>query len=363
MLSIKKISTRNEFSKLKGDWTALLKKNRGDTVFLTWEWMYTWWEYFQQNKKLFILAIYDKSEKLVAIAPLCINKKKIGGIPVLKYIKFLGTMPISSDHLDFIIYKGMERKVLGAIVEYLFQEKRWDFCLLTNIPTDSLTGRLLKEIMRNRSFQSEISQVCPYIPLPDQIEDFYLSLSRNMRNTIKRRRRNLFKKYDNVEFLAWENPDEIDSAMEKMFELHEKRWMAVDHEGNLTRSDVREFHKKIAGTFLNSDMLRLYFLRVQEKDVAALYFFKYNNKLFYYQGGWDSELFRDHVGSVLTNLVIEDAIEKGYSEYDFLRGTEDYKTRLTNKKREEVDIYILNSFNARVYLLFRNIYHKMKKRR
>jgi hypothetical protein len=288
------------------------------------------------------------------------DKKKIGGISILKYIKFLGTMPISSDHLDFIIYKGMERKVLGAIVEYLFQENRWDFCLLSNIPVVSLTGRLLKRIMGNRPFQSDISQVCPYIPLPSRIEDFHSTLSGNMRNTIKRRRRNLFKKYDKVEFVEWKNPDEIDSAMEKMFELHEKRWMVVNHKGNLTRSDVREFQRKIARMFLNSDMLRLYFLRVQGKDVAVLYIFKYNNRLFYYQGGWDPEWSSDRVGSILTHFVIEDAIEKGFSEYDLLRGIEDYKTRLTDKKREEINIFILNSLYAKIYLFFRNLYHKMR---
>ena len=181
-----------------------------------------------------------------------------------------------------------------------------------------------------------------------------------MRNTIKRRRRNLFKKYEKVEFVEWRNSDEIDSAMEKMFELHEKRWKVVKHRGNLARSDVRGFHKRIARIFLSSDMLRLYFLRVQGNDVATLYTFKYNNKLFYYQGGWDPELSGDNVGSILTSLVIEDAINNGYSEYDFLRGTEDYKTRLTDKKREEVDFFVLNSLNARIYLLFRNIYHKMK---
>ncbi len=360
MLSIKKVSTQNEFLELKYDWSALLRKSRSDTLFLTWEWMYTWWECFQENRQLLILTVYDESDKLVAIAPLHINKKKIGGILVLKYVKFLGTLPVSSDHLDFIISKGEERKVLVAIVEYLFQERRWDYCLLTNIPATSLTGRLLKEIMGKRPFQSEISQVCPYIPLPGQIEEFYLSLSSNMRNTIKRRRRNLQKNYNGFELVTLENPDEIDDAMERLFILHQKKWMAVKHEGNFARSDVRDFHKKIAGTFLNSDMLRLYFLRVQGKDVAALYTFKYDNKLFYYQGGWDPEWSKDRVGSILTNLVIEDAIIKRFSEYDFLRGTEDYKTRLTDKKREEMDIFISNSFNSRVYLLFRNLYHKVK---
>ena len=361
MLSIKKVNTLKEFSGLKEDWDTLLKKSRSDTVFLTWEWMYTWWESFQKNKYLFILTVYDENRNLVGIAPLCMDKKKITGIPVLNYIKFLGTMPISSDHLDFIISQGREKETLMAIINYLFQESKWDFCLLSNIPSTSLTSKSLRKIMGNRPFQSEISQVCPYIPLPTRIEDFNSSLSGNMRNTIKRKKRSLHRKYDGFELVIWEDPEEIDDAMTKLFELHEKRWMLVKHKGNFAKDDVRGFHKKIARTFLNSDMLRLYFLRVQGNDVATLYTFKYNNNLFYYQGGWDPEWSTERVGNILTNLVIEDSIKNGYSEYDFLRGTEPYKIQLTDKKREEIDIFIPNSFKARMHLLCRNFYHKMRK--
>ena len=69
---------------------------------------------------------------------------------------------------------------------------------------------------------------------------------------------------------------------------------------------------------------------------------------------------KDSVSNILTNLIIEDAIVNGCTEFDFLRGLELYKTQLTDKKREEMDIFILNSLNARVYLLFRNFYHKIK---
>ncbi len=70
MLSIIKVDTQNEFLKLKGYWTTLLRKSKSKTIFLSWKWMYTWWEYFQENKQLFILTVYDEKGKLVGIAQL-----------------------------------------------------------------------------------------------------------------------------------------------------------------------------------------------------------------------------------------------------------------------------------------------------
>ncbi len=360
MLSIKRISTQNEFSKLQGEWTALLKKSRADTLFLTWEWMYTWWECFKDNKQLFILTVHEENENLVGIAPLCMDRKRICGITVLHYLRFLGTLPTSSDHLDFIICEKKEEVVLIAIIDYLFHESSCDLCLLSNIPVSSQTNKLLKEIMGNRPFQSEVSQVCFYIPLPTRIEEFYSSLTGKMRNKVKREQKVLRKKYCNFELVICERPTDIDNAMEKLFELHEQRWKAMNHKGNFSKSSIKKFHKKIAGLLLESNMLMLYFLRVQGKDVATLYTFKYNNKLCYYQSGRDPEWSKEGVGGILINLIIEDAINKGYAEFDFLRGMEDYKTRLTDKKREEIDIFITNSFSARIFLLFRNLYHKLR---
>jgi len=360
MLFVKRINNQNEFSRLKGDWTTLLKKSRSDSVFLTWEWMYTWWECFQDNKHLFILAVYDEKKDLIGIAPLCMDRKRIFGITILHYLRFLGTLPTSSDHLDFIICEKKEKAALIAIIEYLFHENSWDLCLLSNLPVSSQTNKLLKVIMGNKPFQSEVSQVCFYIPLPTRVEEFYSSLTGKMRNKVKREQKGLRKKYNNLELVICERPTNIDNDMEKLFELHEQRWKVINHKGNFARSSIKKFHKKIARLFLKSDMLMLYFLRVQGKDIAALYTFIYNNKICYYQSGRDPEWSKEGVGGILIYLIIEDAINKGYLEFDFLRGAEDYKTRLTNKKREEIDIFISNSFNARIYLFFRHLYHKMK---
>ena len=177
MLFVKKINNQNEFLRLKEDWNVLLKKSKCDTIFLTWEWMYAWWECFKDNKQLFILTVHEENENLVGIAPLCMDRKRICGITVLHYLRFLGTLPTSSDHLDFIICEKKEKIALIAIIDYLSHENCWDLCLLSNIPISSLTSKLLKEIMGEKLSQLEISQVCPYILLPTRIEDFQSSLA------------------------------------------------------------------------------------------------------------------------------------------------------------------------------------------
>ena len=78
-------------------------------------------------------------------------------------------------------------------------------------------------------------------------------------------------------------------------------------------------------------MARAGYLYIAQMDcggspVASTYGFHVGSVLFDYQKGYDPAYSRDGVGSVLTGMVIEDAIERLHAqELDFLRGTEEYK--------------------------------------
>ena len=74
MISIKKISTDKEFFKLKKNWNILLEKSENKNIFLTWEWLYTWWKTFKTKKKLNILLAYEETD-LVGIAPIYSKKE------------------------------------------------------------------------------------------------------------------------------------------------------------------------------------------------------------------------------------------------------------------------------------------------
>ena len=52
--------TDAEFGALRDDWNALLCRSAADNIFLTWEWLHTWWEHFGSNKNLLLLAIEDR---------------------------------------------------------------------------------------------------------------------------------------------------------------------------------------------------------------------------------------------------------------------------------------------------------------
>jgi CelD/BcsL family acetyltransferase involved in cellulose biosynthesis len=77
----------------------------------------------------------------------------------------------------------------------------------------------------------------------------------------------------------------------------------------------------LAPLALSKGWIRLFSLSVDEAPVAALYDFVYNNKMYYYQSGFDMTHSRIRSpGLLIRSYAIENAIESGLYECDFLKG-------------------------------------------
>src|SRR5688572_9241094 len=45
------------FAALRQEWTDLLADSESDSLFLTWEWLHTWWTHFAGSRRLFIVTM------------------------------------------------------------------------------------------------------------------------------------------------------------------------------------------------------------------------------------------------------------------------------------------------------------------
>ena len=69
IVRIIEINNEQDFTSLKKIWINLVNLYEINNIFLTWEWISTWWKYFGDKKELCIILIEDKNE-IVFVAPL-----------------------------------------------------------------------------------------------------------------------------------------------------------------------------------------------------------------------------------------------------------------------------------------------------
>jgi len=93
-------------------------------------------------------------------------------------------------------------------------------------------------------------------------------------------------------------------------------------------SEMDKFFQHLITAAAETGLARFGLLEVEGRNVAAVLYFDYQDKIYLYNSGYDSEYHSLSVGLLAKILCIRDSIERGKQIFDFLKGQEIYKTRL-----------------------------------
>ena len=294
------VETVTDLGLLRDDWRALGESS--GNVFSTWEWVSTWWRYFGEGHELRLVACRDGNGRLLAILPLYLWSQ----VP-FRVVRFLGHD--ASDELGPVCAPGDRMRVAEALRQVI-ADAGWDLLLGERLAGDVPWSAILG----GRSIRRQES---PVLHLG--------SASANVRDQVSRRERRLRAHHD-VAFRLAGDADRIDADMDTLFTLHDARWQGASS----GFSALKEFHREFAAAALARGWLRLWFLEVAGRAVAAWYGFRIGGAQSHYQAGRDPVWDKWSVGSVLLAYTIRAAFEEGATEYRFLRGGENYKYRFAD---------------------------------
>jgi CelD/BcsL family acetyltransferase involved in cellulose biosynthesis len=328
-LHVEEARTTEAFHALRVEWEALVERCPHATLYQTFDWNEAWWSAFRLRKRLRILAV-RRSGEMIGIAPLYVSRHL--GTP-LRRIAFLGTG--SSDYMDLICGGSHVPEVWNAVNRHLANRPGYDLADLQHLSPDSVLRAWIEPRIaagHDRLARLSIQEPCPYLELPPTWEEMGKQLGKKLRSNISYYDRLLPRTFPSAETRLVE-PPELESALSDLFDLHQKRWNARLLPGVLGGTRIQTFHREVARRFQAKGALRLHITRVEGRTVAALYCYRFRHRYYYYLGGFSPEMAKFSLGTVLTAHAIRQAIAEGCSEFDFLRGGEEYKYRWTQTQR------------------------------
>ena len=337
---VERIEDTAGFEKLREEWNELLQASASNCLFLTWEWLHTWWKHLSGDRRLFIIAVRC-GQKLVAIAPFAVRPRGLTRLLPFPSLTFIGTGSVGSNYLDLIIRKGTETEALQALAEYLAREKL--MVELDELKRGRSFAGLLATQLKGRDWSHSETKIniCPFIRLSGHSFESYLaSLDSKNHSDLRRRLRKLDREFD-VRFEQAVSEEKRDEALSVLFALHHKRWRERGGSAAFHTPGLVSFHEELSRLALDRGWLRLFLLRLDGKPAGARYGFIYNRTFYSYQSGFDPVYRRHGIGLIATLLAIKSAIREGVEEYDLLAGTEEYKFRLARETRElaRLDLY------------------------
>jgi len=286
----------SDLSSIEPQWLDIYRRSPGATPFQSPMWLLPWWRAFGSGE---ICAVRSGD----SFAPLYVLREDDESLGM-----FVGSGV--SDYLD----------MLGSDGDAVLAELASIDCQMWDLQQLRQSSPLLSATLPDGwSENVEDQEPCPKLTIAGAGDELQNLISTHFRKKIRYYRRQ--KPYV-VENATEENLDEL---LDALYALHAARWQQRGLPGVLADDTVQQFHREAARAMLREGELRMYATRVDERIVAVFYGFAHAGTVFYYLSGYDPELEKLSIGTLLVAHAIEQAVRDGATTFDFLRGAEEYK--------------------------------------
>jgi CelD/BcsL family acetyltransferase involved in cellulose biosynthesis len=318
----------SEFS--ENMWNALVEGSIADTPFSRYEYLNEWWKTLgggEWNEAELVLVSARETDQLIGIAPLFLAEYE-----GQRALMLVGSIEIS-DYLDLIVRAEDHVRFLSGLLDFLGSSlaEKWTAIDWYNLPDSSPTLAALKAESETRGWthHEEVYRPTPRIPLNGSFDEYLSRVEKKQRHEIRRKMRRAAESEKNVRFHVIDSKADIESEMHAFFDL-----MVQDpNKEQFLHPEMREQMTVTIRNAFQRGYLWLAFLEVNGSKAAASLNFDYKNKLWGYNSGVGREHMELSPGWVLLAHVIQWCCENGRSEFDFMRGDEEYKYRFGGVNR------------------------------
>lgn len=307
-------------------WTELLECTGEKSAFLSATWVGCWLESFGDRMKTSGLVWTDTGGKVVGCALTSLGSGRFGPFRVSRsFLNASGVPGVGCEHNDVLAVPEYRDRVLDDLVRVFRQINADEFALV------GVREKLFEELASRwpRGNRNGFISESPYVSLSDirAAGRPYLSeLSSSTRAQIRRSIRRYQERLGAPSIRVASSAGQAAAWFSELVALHEERWRSKGQVGAFADADTRGFHEMLieraAGmsgeTELSVDLVRVCF---GDQIIGILYSFVYRGNVHFYQSGLryhdDARL---KPGLVAHALTIEQCVERGDDEYDFLGG-------------------------------------------
>lgn len=322
-IEIDEVSSASKWEEMHIEWEVLLHASDEDDVFLSYDWLRSWWDVYGEGRKLLIITAREKGE-LVGVAPLMVST--LGKLVKFHIAEFIGTGP--SDRLGALAKAGRQ-EVLGAIWKHLEEESRWDALDLRDVRDGASTAKALRSSFPNAEMETGVD---PYIPLVGSYEDYVKGLSSNFRHSIIRSWKRLTEDHSaRLEVLS--SPGDMTRGFKTLLGLNALRWQDIGT-STLESAQMRQFLERAVRVLSPKGQIVFHTLLASDMAISVTLGFHYSGRYLYYLSGFNPEYQNYGPGRSLLVKIVEDSYARGLTEMDLLRGGEDYKYKFNPVERQ-----------------------------
>ena len=319
--------TSEPFESLAPEWAELHRSVPRAMPFSHPVWHEAWLRHCGGDALPVFLALRPPAEEdrgpLAGVIPLDVG----GGVP-----RLLGD-PDLSDHAGVLVATGEDAGAAAALVEWLMEDLAPGLEAWGLPAAGPLCPALLVAAARyGWTTDEQPEAVTPTVELPDTWHGYVAALPKKYRHELRRKLRNL-ERAGEVGFESVTAAGQVAGAVEGLLAMMRE---SREEKAVFLTPEREAFFRDLATGLTAQGLARISTLTLDGRPAARIFALEGGGTTMLYNSGFDPALSSLAVGLLSKALLVRDAIERGQSAVDFLRGTEPYKRHLGGQPREIV---------------------------
>ena len=350
-ISVREITDYGEFLDISDAWNAVLASQSRHSVFLTFEWMDSAWQWRKSDSELRVLR-YDVQGCAVSIAPFCICNKTRR----LVSFKELSLIEIpDSQECDVLAAAGREEDAIRTFLKYLSEKSDWDIAALQKLEASSNLLQHLPALIdetRMRWVTNDAGEN-QEIVLAGMWGDYYATRSRrlkkgnnNIRNKIKSAAKHVQVRWLGPDGLSEKQAEEVARELRRVSGESWKKStrLTLDEEG------PGAFLDRICQYARENSWLSYWDLKLDEDVVATELQLNYQGTVVALRADYDPKFSKLSPGTYLNWQIIESLFSTDCVLYRMGPGSNEYKLRWSEQATALREIRLYNTTIKGFYL-------------
>lgn len=334
-LTFEAVEVPAAFTVLRDAWREILEACPGHTIFLTPEWMESWWDAYRDSRAG-VVIVARRGTRIVALVPLQVTREPWRMGVAARTLRFLTDGSYDADYLDFIATPDAGEDLAPALWRWLRRNApiRFDLARWNEIPETSPWLVPLRGTLEGDGALIEEETIgAVEALLPDSWDAYLGSLKPRMRTKVRSLERDLEAAH-RVRLLACERSEDAAVRLPSLFDLHERRWALRGGQGVFRGPRKRAFYERLTARLLERGWLQFHSLEADGALVAHQFCMGYRGTVYLLQEGYDPNWEDRGVGNALRALVLRRLIAEGWRRYDFLAGVTEHKRSWGGRVKE-----------------------------
>lgn len=336
-LAVEIVTTLDRFSALAQEWEKLIDDAHIPHPFLSYAWLRTWWECFAQESDELRIILVRVEGRLVGAAPLALRRVRMYGVPVRTLES------IYNDHTprcEFPVCGDRYEQVYPLLWRALV-EMPCDVIILKQFPAQSSTLAAVQAEATVAGWHCKTAPgaTSPFILLERDPQSVLGRLSSRERYNLRKRLKDL-RALGEVEFEQVSDPEQLAPALQDGLEIEAAAWKGQAGTAIASDPSVKEFYCKLAQRSAESGWLRLLFLTLDGRRISFAYVLDYRQTVFGVKVGYDPQYRKFAPGHALLSMTLQEACERGLTEYDLLGDDDPYKRIWTDQARTHTWLFV-----------------------